>query len=146
MTVKIRKIEKSDFPTLVALFKEFALIEKLSVERVNSVEQMFNEQESLKGFVAADEENKILGYVTYFFIHYTFFGKSMYLNDLYVRPEYRAKSIGTQLIKHVITYAKDKKCKKMRWQVSKWNKPAIEFYKSIGKNINNVESDYDLVF
>jgi len=143
---KIRKIEESDFSTLIELFNEFALFEKLPDKMINSVEQMTDEKNFLTGFVATDNQNNILGYVTYFFAYYTWIGKSMYMDDLYVRPEFRAKGIGTILINEVIALAKTENCKKLRWQVSAWNEPAINFYKSLGANIDDIESNCDLVF
>jgi ribosomal protein S18 acetylase RimI-like enzyme len=111
----------------------------------NSVEQMFTEKEHLNGFVAVNSENEIVGYVTYFFAYYTWIGKSLYMDDLYVRPEFRSASIGTMLINEIIAFAKAENCKKLRWQVSEWNQPAIDFYKGLGANIDAVESNCDLL-
>ncbi|MDR3652680.1 MAG: GNAT family N-acetyltransferase [Paludibacter sp.] len=146
MTVTIRKIDEHDFHVLITLFNEFALFEKLPEKMTNSVEQMLIEKEYLTGFVAVNTEDEILGYVTYFFGYYTWIGKSLYMDDLYVRPDFRGVGVGTQLINEVIAFAKAKNCKKLRWQVSEWNKPAIDFYKSLGANVDAVESNCDLVF
>ncbi len=146
MTVTIRKIEEYDFPVLIFLFKEFALFEKLPGKMTNSVEQMMKEKEYLTGFVAVNAADEILGYVTYFFGYYTWIGKSLYMDDLYVRPDFRGAGVGTKLINEVIAFAKAENCKKLRWQVSEWNQPAIDFYKSLGANVDAVESNCDLVF
>jgi GNAT superfamily N-acetyltransferase len=146
MTVTIRKIEQRDFPVLISLFKEFALFEKLPEKMTNSVEQMLSEKEYLTGFVAVNDVDEILGYSTYFFSYYTWIGKSLYMDDLYVRPEYRGSGVGTMLINQVIAFAKDENCRKLHWQVSEWNQPAIDFYKSLGANVDAVESNCDLVF
>lgn len=146
MIVSLRKITDSDFSTLVLLFKEFALFEKLPEKMTNSVDQMLAEKEYLNGFVAENSQNEIVGYVTCFFAYYTWIGKSLYMDDLYVRPEFRSKGIGTLLITEIITFAKKENCKKLHWQVSEWNKPAIEFYESFGAKIDGVESNCDLVF
>lgn len=146
MIVTIRDIRDSDFETLIALFKEFAAFEKLPEKMTNSVDQMLAERAFLKGFVAVSETNEIIGYVTYFFAYYTWIGKSLYMDDLYVRNEYRGKGVGSKLINQVIELAKQEGCKKLRWQVSEWNLPAIEFYKSLGASIDGVESNCDLVF
>jgi diamine N-acetyltransferase len=53
--------------------------------------------------------------------------------------------IGMQLIKQVIEYAKSENCNKLRWQVSGWNKSAIDFYKRLGAEIDNVEFNCDLI-
>ena len=146
MTFTIRKIEVSDFLVLISLFKEFALFEKLPEKMTNSVEQMLREKEYLTGFVAVNAVDEILGYVTYFFGYYTWIGKSLYMDDLYVRPDFRGAVVGTKLINEVIAFAKADNCKKLRWQVSEWNQPAIDFYKSLGANVDAVESNCDLVF
>jgi len=144
--ISIRKIEYSDFPVLISLFKEFAHFEKLPEKMTNTVEQMLAEKEFLTGLVAVNPENEILGYVTYFFGYYTWIGKSLYMDDLYVRPDFRGAGVGTKLINEVIAFAKAENCKKLRWQVSEWNQPAIDFYKSLGANVDAVESNCDLVF
>jgi ribosomal protein S18 acetylase RimI-like enzyme len=146
MTVTIRKIEESDYLVLISLFKEFALFEKLPEKMTNSVEQMLREKEYLTGFVAVNTADEIVGYATYFFGYYTWIGKSLYMDDLYVRPNFRGVGVGTKLISEVIAFAKAEKCKKLRWQVSEWNQPAIDFYKSLGANVDAVESNCDLVF
>jgi len=146
MTVTIRPIEERDYATLILLFQEFAHFEKLPEKMTNSVEQMLAEKEFLTGLVALNPENEILGYVTYFFGYYTWIGKSLYMDDLYVRPDFRGAGVGTKLINEVIAFAKAENCKKLRWQVSEWNQPAIDFYKSLGANVDAVESNCDLVF
>ena len=146
MTVTIRKIDERDFLVLISLFKEFALFEKLPEKMTNSVEQMLREKEYLTGFVAVNDADEIVGYATYFFGYYTWIGKSLYMDDLYVRPAFRGAGVGTKLINEVIAFAKAENCKKLRWQVSEWNQPAIDFYKSLGANVDAVESNCDLVF
>ena len=146
MNIHIRKIEEQDFASLILLFREFALFEKLPDKMTNSLEQMLEEKVHLSGFVAVNTENVIMGYVTYFFAYYTWTGKSLYMDDLYVRPEFRAKNVGTKLINRVIAFAKTENCRKLRWQVSEWNQPAIDFYKSLGADIDSVESNCDLIF
>jgi len=146
MDIRIRKIEVTDYAALILLFREFALFEKLPGKMTNTLEQMLEEKEHLLGFVAVNAQDEITGYVTFFFAYYTWTGKSLYMDDLYVRPEFRAMNIGTKLINQVIHFAKTENCRKLRWQVSEWNQPAIDFYKSLGANIDSVESNCDLVF
>lgn len=145
MNIEIRKIIECDFKELNFLIKEFALFEKLPEKMTNSVDQMVREKEFIHGFVAVTDDNEIVGYVTYFFAYYTWIGKSLYMDDLYVKHSFRGVGIGTKLINSLITCAKTEDCKKMRWQVSEWNQPAVEFYKSLGANIDSVESNCDLI-
>ena len=60
--------------------------------------------------------------LTYFYAYYTWSGKSMYMDDLYVRADSRGQGVGSKLINRVIEQAKADKCKRLRWQVSEWNK------------------------
>ncbi len=145
MGFTIREINTNDYSDLISLFKEFATFEKLPDKMTNSVDKMMAEQEYFNGFAAINDSGKIIGYVTYFYAYYTWTGKSLYMDDLYVKPEYRGQSIGSKLISKIITHAKTTDCHKVKWQVSEWNKPAIDFYKSLGATIDSVESNCDLL-
>ncbi|MDH6307879.1 GNAT superfamily N-acetyltransferase [Dysgonomonas sp. PFB1-18] len=146
MNISIQPIAESDFEELVSLFQEFAIFEKLPDKMTNSVSKMKAEKEYLKGFTARDENGNLTGYVTYFYAYYTWVGKSLYMDDLYVREKYRGNGIGSSLIKRVITVAETENCNRLRWQVSHWNQPAIKFYESLGAEINKTEMNCDLVF
>lgn len=145
MNVIIRKIEESDFASLIALFQEFAEFQKMPDKMTNSVVLMQSEQAYIDGFVALTGQNQVIGYATCFFAYYTWIGKSLYMDDLYVKEEHRANGIGSLLINEMIAYARTKKCKKLHWQVSQWNAPAISFYKSLGAIVDGVESNCDLL-
>ena len=145
MSFTIRKIQETDFPVLFSLFMEMAVFETLPLSVTNSVEQMHLDKDYINGFVAVNENNEIIAYATYFFTYFTFVGKSLYMDDLYVKKEYRSQKIGSKLIDKVIEFAKNENCSKLRWQVSKWNTPAIEFYKNMGAIIDGVESNCDLI-
>ncbi len=144
--VIIRKIEEQDFSQIVALFREFAGFQNISERMVNSVERMMAEKDMVNGFVAETLDKQIIGYVTWFFCYYTFVGKSLYMDDLYVSPAYRASGIGTKLMNEVIKVAKGSGCHKLRWQVSNWNHPAVAFYQKLGAQIDDIERNCDLVF
>ncbi|WP_088656340.1 GNAT family N-acetyltransferase [Geofilum rhodophaeum] len=145
MNITIREIKADDFTGLISLFTEFATFEKTLEKMTNTVDRMTVEQEFFNGFVALNDSEEIVGYVTHFFAYYTWIGKSLYMDDLYVKEEFRGHGIGTELINKVIEYAKTTNCQKVKWQVSEWNKPAIEFYKSLGASIDSVESNCDLL-
>jgi GNAT superfamily N-acetyltransferase len=145
MNIIITPIQESDFEQLNSLFLEFATFEKLPGLMTNTIEQMKREKEYIKGFTAKNEDDEILGYAIYFYAYYTWSGRCLYMDDLYVREKYRGQKIGTMLINRVISKAKEENCYKLRWQVSKWNTPAINFYKSLGASINEVEMNCDLI-
>lgn len=110
---------------------------------INSVEQMTEESDYVNGFVVENDSGELIGYATCFYAYFTWIGKSLYMDDLYVKPDYRRQGLGQKLIDSVINKAKLDKCKKVRWQVSNWNQNAIDFYKSIGATVDSVESNCD---
>src|SRR5208282_2185599 len=144
MTVIIREGKEKDFPVLMELIKDLATFEKAPHEVKNSVDQMRQEKESF-GFFVAEEDGKILGAAIYFFAYYTWVGKSLYLDDLYVKPEYRRRKIGSRLLNRVFGLAMKQHCKRLRWQVLDWNKDAISFYEKHGATISNewLNCDFD---
>jgi GNAT superfamily N-acetyltransferase len=139
MNVSIRAIEEKDFGQIVKLIGDMADFQKQPDKMTNSVDRMKMEKEYFHGFVAADEADKIVGYATHFFAYYTWTGKCLYMDDLFVSELYRKQGIGKKLIEEVINYAKKESCHKLIWQVAKWNTPAVEFYRSLGVAFNDTE-------
>ena len=144
--LKIEDIQESDFQELISLFREFAAFQQSSDKMINSHESMLRDKDHIKGFVARDENNNIAGYVTMFYAYYTWVGKSLYMDDLYVCKKHRGKGIGSALINKVISVAREDKCNRLRWQVSNWNHPAIKFYESLGAKIDSAEMNCDIIF
>ena len=144
MNITLRPAVENDFPAIVEMFREFAHFEHLDERLTNTVERMKAETEYFNCFVAVKDDNEILGYATYFFSYFTWTGKSLYMDDLYVRESYRGVGIGKLLINKVIEFAKTSGCHKLRWQVSDWNATAIGFYKGLGAEIDKQERNCDL--
>jgi GNAT superfamily N-acetyltransferase len=128
------------------MIKELATFEKAPEKVTNSVEQMIEEKELFKCFVAENEDKHIIGFALYFFAYYTWVGKSLYLDDLFVRKEYRGNGIGQLLLDKIFEVAKTENCKRLRWQVLNWNAPAIELYKKIGATLDDewINCDFEL--
>lgn len=145
MSFKIRIAKESDFKTIHSLNKEFSHFIKTPEKFKITIEQMKAEQEYFKILVAEQSDGEIIAFATTFIAWYSWSGKSMYLDDLYVVEKYRGNGLGSKLIDKVIELAKKEKCKKVKWQVSKWNENAIKFYKSKGAIVNDVEINCDLV-
>ena len=145
MKINIRKATEQDFEQINILFREFAEFERLPEKMINSVERMKAEKDLFNCFVAETPDSGIIGYAAYFFCYFTWTGKAMYMDDLYVKPDYRGTGVGSSLINQVINYAKESGCHKLRWQVSDWNKPAKGFYIKLGAEICNVEQNCDLM-
>jgi GNAT superfamily N-acetyltransferase len=144
MKIAIRHANVSDYPHMLELFREFSVYQKLPERMKNSLVKMEEEQEFLHAFVAETESNEIIGYATWFFTYFTWSGKGMYIDDLFVKPEYRGSGIGKLLMNKIIDLARESKCHKLRWQVSFWNKPAIAFYEKLGAEIDDLEKNCDL--
>lgn len=141
-SIQIRKALSSDLEEVYELLKEFAVFIKTPEKLTITLEEM-KKDASIFNCLLAVSENRIIGFATYFFAYYSWTGKSIYLDDLYVLPEYRGAGIGTELMDTVIGIGKEEGCKKMRWQVSRWNKKAIEFYRRKGAVIDDVEINCD---
>jgi GNAT superfamily N-acetyltransferase len=146
MEIKIRKADEHDYPVIFSMIRDFAAFENCSDRLANSLEQMKEEKEYINCFVAEIDSKEIVGYVVHLFAYYTWFGKSLYMDDLYVKEKYRGKGVGRSLIDAVIDFAKKENCHKLRWQVSSWNESAIGFYKNLGATIDDVERNCDLIF
>ena len=144
MEVTIRLAEEADFERLINLMGEFASFENHSEDMANTVERMKAEKEFFKCFVAETDENYIAGYAAWFFAYYTWSGKALYIDDLYVEENLRGKGIGTKLINTVIEFATRSGCHKVRWQVSDWNEPAKEMYRKMGAEIDTTKLNCDL--
>ncbi len=145
MKITIRKAIEKDFFAILSLIKELATFEKAPEKVTNTVEQMKKEKDFFQCFVAETEEKEIVGIALYFFAYYTWIGKSLYLDDLYVKESFREQKIGTRLLKKIFEIAKKENCKRVRWQVLNWNKSAIDMYKKCGADIDNewINCDFD---
>lgn len=142
--MKIEQLQEVDFEAVAALIKELAEFSKTPEKMLNSAEKMKAEKDSIRGFVAKDDNGKVVAYTIFCFAYYTWTGKALYMDDLYVMQDHRSGGIGRALINKVIEYAKAHNCNTLRWQVSNWNQPAIEFYKKLGAEINEIEMNCDL--
>ena len=142
--ITIRPATEADYPALLSLFGEFAAFERVPEKMTNTMERMLAEKEHIRALVASDQRAGIIGYAAYFFGYYTWSGKSLYLDDLFVKPAWRGKGTGTRLLREVIDLAKSSGCHLMRWQVSDWNISATELYRRIGATIDREKQNCDL--
>jgi GNAT superfamily N-acetyltransferase len=143
MEVTIRRATRDDFPAIFLLIKEFASFQKSEEKLVTTVDQMLEDENLFQAFVALENKN-IIGFCTFFYAYYSWSGKAIYLDDLYITDSFRKNGIGKQLLNTVIALAKESNCRKVRWQVSKWNNNAIAFYKKMGADIDEIEINCDL--
>ncbi len=139
----IRKATEADFPAILALVKELATFEKAPDSVTNTVEQMQAEKDHFHALVAETDNGDIVGMAVYFFAYFTWVGKSLYLDDLYVKADCRGEKIGTRLLAELFKVAKAEQCHRVRWQVLDWNSPAVELYEKIGANIESEWNNCD---
>lgn len=143
--MKLREATENDFPGILALVKELAEFEKAPEKVTNTVEQMRNEKDLFHCIVAETPSGEIAGMALYFFAYYTWVGKSLYLDDIYVKKNYRRMHIGSSLLNRIFEVARQEDCKRVRWQVLNWNSNAIELYRKCGATIDDewLNCDFD---
>jgi len=134
---EIREATTADFPVIIELIRELAFYEMAPEKVTNSVEQMEGEADLFQCVLAVDATGRVLGMALWFYAYYTWVGKSLYLDDIYVREAYRGNGIGGALLERVFAAARAAGCKRVRWQVLDWNTPAIEVYKRYGADIDD---------
>jgi len=110
MNITIRPAAEDDYEAILELFREFAHFEHLDERMTNSVEQMKTEKAYFNCFVAVNKQDEIVGYATYFFAYFTWTGKSLYMDDLYVQESHRGEGIGTLLINKVAGIRLERSC------------------------------------
>lgn len=134
--LNIRYADKSDVPIIFSLIKKLAEYEKLSDKVLTTEEKLEGSifgNEKFVEILIAEFDGKAVGYALFFKNYSTFLGKAgIYLEDLFVLPDYRGKGIGKSLLKKVISIAKERDYGRVEWSVLDWNEPAIEFYQKIG--------------
>ena len=134
--LEIRAATEDDVPVILSFIKELAEYERLSHE-VRATEDLlrhslFGERrmaEALLGYLEDDPA----GFALFFHTFSTFLGKpGIYLEDLYVRPEFRGAGVGRALLVHLAKLARERGCGRLEWSVLDWNEAAIGFYRGIG--------------
>jgi GNAT superfamily N-acetyltransferase len=128
----LRFATPDDVPAIFELIKALAEYEKLSHQVSGSVEELkqhlFGEHPYAE-VVLAELEEKAVGFALFFHNYSTFLTRpGLYLEDLFVLPEYRRQGIGKALIVYVAQLAVLRGCGRLEWSVLDWNQPAIDFY------------------
>ncbi|MBU6299135.1 MAG: GNAT family N-acetyltransferase [Alphaproteobacteria bacterium] len=134
--MEIRPAVPADAALILSFIRDLAAYEKLSHE-VTATEA----EVRAKLFGAgprvfcniAEADGEPAGFAVWFFNFSTFLGKhGLYLEDLFVRPQFRGRGIGKALLVHLARHAVAEGCGRLEWWVLDWNAPAIDFYKSLG--------------
>ncbi len=136
MDYNIRFATDADTVLIFDFIKGIAEYEKLShqVEATpEKIKKHLFEPNAVAECLLAFEGEQAVGFAVFFHNYSTFVSKhGIYLEDLFVNPEYRGKGYGKALLLKIVEIAKQRDCGRVEWSVLDWNKPAIDFYESIG--------------
>jgi GNAT superfamily N-acetyltransferase len=132
----VREASEGDVPLILSFIRELAEYEKLSDEVVATEdglrESLFGERRYAEVLIA-EHDGVPAGFALFFHNFSTFLGRpGIYLEDLYVRPEFRGSGIGKQLLGRLAHLAVKRGCGRLEWWVLDWNEPSIGFYKQLG--------------
>ena len=134
--ISIRTATNEDAPLILNFVRELAEYEKAPHEVKASsrdYETSLFAEDSFAHALICENNGIPIGYAVYFFNYSTWQGKpGLYLEDLYISPDYRGLGAGKAMLKHLARIALEKGCGRFEWSVLDWNKPAINFYESIG--------------
>jgi GNAT superfamily N-acetyltransferase len=139
MTTAIRNASEADVAEILAFIRALAAYER-APDAVEATEADLRAH----GFgpnpyfqcLIAEEDTKPAGFAFYFFDYSTWIGRpGIYLEDIFVYPEFRGRGIGKALLQRVAAIAVEKGCARLKWEVLDWNTPAIEFYSAMGATL-----------
>jgi GNAT superfamily N-acetyltransferase len=137
--LKIRPATRKDASLIVEFIRALAEYERAPKSAVVTKRDILRD-----GFgrtprfhvVIAECERKPVGFALWFYNYSTWLGRpGLYLEDLFVYPEFRGKGIGKALLVHLAKLAVKQKCGRYQWQVLDWNTPSIKFYESLGAEV-----------
>lgn len=133
--VSFRNAERNDTELILQFIKELAVYEKMQDEVVAdaaSLEQWIFDKGKAE-VIFAMQDGVEVGFALFFHNFSTFLGRAgIYLEDLYVKPEFRGKGIGKAILKKLASIAVERGCGRLEWWCLDWNRPSIEFYLSLG--------------
>ena len=134
-TVVFRTAHPEDAGLILEFIRELAAYEKMSGDVVATEELLrhwiFAQKKA--EVIFALEEGREVGFALFFHHYSTFLGRAgLYLEDLFVKPQYRGKGYGKALLKELARIAVARGCGRMEWCCLDWNQPSIDFYLSLG--------------
>ena len=132
---KIRFANENDLALILDFIKQLATYEKM-LDEVVATEELLREWlfvRKVAEVIFIMEDDVEVGFALFFHNFSTFLGKAgIYLEDLFVKPEYRGKGYGKALIKKLASIAIERGCGRLEWSCLDWNQPSIDFYLSLG--------------
>lgn len=133
--LQFRQAGPQDVPLILRFIRELAAYEKMEdqvvADEATLTEWLFERRSAEVCFAVLEGEE--VGFALYFHNFSTFLGRAgLYLEDLYVLPQYRGQGIGKAILQHLARLAVDQGCGRMEWWCLDWNAPSIAFYRSLG--------------
>ncbi len=133
--LQLRFAQDKDTAVILGFIRELAEYEDL-LDEVSATEDILKEALFTKKaaeVILAEFDGEPVGFALFFHNFSTFLGKAgLYLEDLYVKPDMRGRGVGKVMLSFLARLAMERKCGRLEWSVLDWNKPSIEFYKSMG--------------
>ena len=137
--LKIRPAQELDVDPIFELIMGLAAYEQLTDHVTGNSDLLRSHLFGARPYaesIVADLDGQIVGFGLFFHSYSTFLTQpGLYLEDVFVRPEYRRQGIGKALMIAVAKIAFDRGCGRLEWSVLDWNQPAIEFYQSLGATV-----------
>jgi GNAT superfamily N-acetyltransferase len=136
MNIRIEPAQERDVPLILALIRGLAEYERLADQCIATEarlrEALFGAQPAAEVLLAYADDQPA-GFALFFHNFSTFLGRrGLYLEDLFVKPEFRRLGIGRRLLTELARIAVERGCGRFEWSVLDWNAPAIEFYTRLG--------------
>lgn len=136
MSHRIRKAELKDAPLILTFIKELAVYEQMENQVVGTVEDIQNTlfcDHPKAEVLILEVAEKPAGFALFFHNYSTFLCRhGIYIEDIYVREQYRGNGHGKALFKHICGLAKERNCGRVEWWCLDWNQPSIDFYLKLG--------------
>ena len=130
-----RYANENDCPLILSFIRALAEYEKMS-DMVSATDELLHEwlfEKQKASVIFALEDGREVGFALFFNNFSTFLGKAgIYLEDLFVLPEYRGNGYGQALLEKLAEIAVESGCGRLEWACLDWNKPSIDFYLSLG--------------
>ena len=146
MSISIRNISETDLASVVELMRGFAkyedLLEYCTVTDERLKTAMFGNTAFVEGLIAHDETEPI-GYALFYPVFSSFRGeRGLYLEDIYIRAEYRRNDLGLKMLRQIARTASARGLERIDFLVLDWNEPAVNFYLKHGAERNTDESHF----
>ncbi|MDQ3799149.1 MAG: GNAT family N-acetyltransferase [Acidobacteriota bacterium] len=150
MNLKIQTAKEDDVPQIIALIREFAEYENLldfceiTEERLNTA--LFGETKIAEAIIVFSEEEAPVAYAIFYPNFASFRGqRGMYLEDIYIKQEFRGRGVGEMMLRHIARTAKERGFERIDFLVLEWNAPAVGFYEKLGATRDAEERHFRFV-